>query len=177
MLNESAPLLGRKDGGGDEAPVEVKPVESLRFYWPCLFFGVLCNGLAVGFSVWLTKSILDDPTRAEFYQHNWYIVWLVGFVMIISAWPAGREERRRHARDDSRTVTLPHRAPRASTPPRARRAAYRPGARPDARRSGASRSARVGAARVLLTLNSRAFLRRTQRFCRCSASPRWRWPS
>lgn len=47
--------------------------------------GVIANTAAVCASVAITKDILDDPTRAAFYQSHWYIVWLVGLVLLSGA--------------------------------------------------------------------------------------------
>ena len=79
---EREPLLGNRAGaaGGYE-----KPVSTLRYYWPCLSTGVSLNTLALCASVWLTKYILDDPTRATYFQTNWWIVWLVALLMIVGA--------------------------------------------------------------------------------------------
>jgi hypothetical protein len=45
-----------------------------------------------------SKSILDDPTRAAFYQSNWYIVWLVGALLLMGAWRRAARKPRPPAR-------------------------------------------------------------------------------
>ena len=95
---EREPLLGRR---GSSEFQEETPVQRLRFYWPCLFTGVTLTTLSLCASVWLSKSILDDPTRAAYFQKTWWIVWLVGLLVILGAWraaqrPAETQIRTRH---------------------------------------------------------------------------------
>lgn len=94
---EREPLLPRPTAPADEP----KPLAKLPYYWPCLTTGVALNTLAVLFSVHITKSILDNPTRATYFEHNWWIVWLVGFFLLIGAcasatWVAFCLHRKRH---------------------------------------------------------------------------------
>ena len=81
-MYETSPLLGSSDVA-QEAPLP--PAYTLAFYWPCLFAGVFTNTLAVCASLALTKSILDDPTRAAYFESNWWIVWLVGLLLLMGA--------------------------------------------------------------------------------------------
>ena len=86
MADEQTPLVGSSAGAaGDEAPFV--PAYTLAYYWPCLIAGVLANTLAVCASVAITKDILDDPVRAAYYQTHWYIVWLVGVLLLMGARP------------------------------------------------------------------------------------------
>jgi len=82
---ESEPLLGRPRGG---AVTLEKPVNKLPFYWPCLASGVALNTLALCLSVELTSRILASPDTAAYLQHNWWIVWLVGLLLLLGALPA-----------------------------------------------------------------------------------------
>jgi hypothetical protein len=89
MADEQTPLLGSSSAApGDEAAEEAPfvPAYTLAYYWPCLIAGVLANTLAVCASVAITKDILDDPVRATYYQTHWYIVWLVGVLLLMGAW-------------------------------------------------------------------------------------------
>lgn len=52
---------------------------------PCMIAGVVANTAAVCASVAITKDILDTPSRATFYQSHWYIVWLVGLLLLSGA--------------------------------------------------------------------------------------------
>jgi len=72
--------------------------------------GVIANTAAVCASVAITKDILDDPTRAAFYQSHWYIVWLIGLVLLSGACAAAfMGSRWRHAAHSrtSLAVALP----------------------------------------------------------------------
>ena len=92
---ERTPLLGAQTTGVSGIPGDYeKPVQSLRYYWPCLSTGICLNTLAVCASVWLTKSILDVPTRATYFQTNWWIVWLVALLVIVGACAAGVRSKR-----------------------------------------------------------------------------------
>jgi hypothetical protein len=83
---ESEPLLPRPADVGAGAPdVPVKPLKELPFYWPCLATGVVFNTLAVCASVKITQDFLDNPDRAAYIQRNWWIVWLVGLLVLIGA--------------------------------------------------------------------------------------------
>ena len=79
---ESEPLLGRPTRG---VAVDEKPVNKLPYYWPCLATGVALNALALCLSVKLTESLLASPDTAAYLQHNWWIVWLVGLVLLLGA--------------------------------------------------------------------------------------------
>jgi hypothetical protein len=80
-MDETTPLFGSSNGA-EEALV---PAYTLAFYWPCLVAGVLANTLAVVASLEITKSILDVPARASFFQTHWFIVWLVGLLLLSGA--------------------------------------------------------------------------------------------
>jgi hypothetical protein len=87
-MDEETPLLVSAGGAAGEDAAEEAPFQpacTLAFYWPCLLSGVLANTVAVCASLALTKSILDDPARASFYQSHWAIVWLVGVLLLMGA--------------------------------------------------------------------------------------------
>ena len=80
---EREPLLGRQRAGLDDDAS--RPLASLRFYWLCLSTGISLNTLSVCASVWLTKQILDDPSRATYFQTHWWVVWLVWLLLVLGA--------------------------------------------------------------------------------------------
>jgi hypothetical protein len=46
----------------------VVDVSTLKWWWPCLLTGALFWCAAMAVSVGVTSWVLDDPTRAAYYQ-------------------------------------------------------------------------------------------------------------